>query len=179
MLGDPELFWFGVFLWFGVTALLFYFWSDRARSAIAPETGTAQDIEQLKQQCDRLRAELQQQLLQQESDFQQRSFEELQSLAIGLPTARAMVEAKPELPAKNLLPLFTSLGNLLQSWEYETIGEAWQPLNYDPQWHQPDEEDIEPGELVYVRFIGYRSRDRVLCPAKVSRTLPKVQSDER
>jgi hypothetical protein len=32
--------------------------------------------------------------------------------------------------------------------------------------------DIQPGEAVYVRFVGYRDGETVLVPAKVSRTLP-------
>jgi hypothetical protein len=38
--------------------------------------------------------------------------------------------------------------------------------------HQPDVEDITEGELVYIRFVGYREGERILAPAKVSRTLP-------
>ena len=33
-------------------------------------------------------------------------------------------------------------------------------------------EDIQPEELVYIRFVGYREGEQILCPAKVSRTLP-------
>ena len=99
-----------------------------------------------------------------------------------------MAQAKPDLPAKNLTSLFTPLESLLKSWGYEPIGKPWEQVPYNPQLHQADTDDIEEGELVYVRFIGYcdrKSNDRntaqitddtqqtqILCPAKVSRTLP-------
>jgi hypothetical protein len=83
-----------------------------------------------------------------------------------------MVQVKPDLPAKNLTSLFTPLDNLIETWGYEPIGQAWEQVAYDPQLHQPDASDIEVEELVYIRFIGYRKGDRILFPAKVSRTLP-------
>jgi molecular chaperone GrpE (heat shock protein) len=83
-----------------------------------------------------------------------------------------MALAKPELPAKNLISLFTSLDNLITSWGYTAIGETWEQVNYNPQLHQADSDDIQEGELVYIRFIGYQDGDKVLYPAKVSRTLP-------
>ncbi|PHK14329.1 molecular chaperone GrpE, partial [Nostoc linckia z14] len=43
---------------------------------------------------------------------------------------------------------------------------------YNSQLHQPDNADITEGELVYIRFIGYQHQGRILCPAKVSRSLP-------
>jgi hypothetical protein len=83
-----------------------------------------------------------------------------------------MAQSKADLPAKNWVALFTPLENLLKSWEYEPIGTPWQQVPYNPQWHQPDTDDMEQGEWVYIRFVGYRHGERILCPAKVSRTLP-------
>ena len=94
------------------------------------------------------------------------------ALPICYPAARKMAEAKPEMPAKNLSALFTPLENLLSSWNFETIGLTWEQVTYNPQLHQPDVADITEGELVYVRFVGYRDRERIFAPAKVSRTLP-------
>jgi hypothetical protein len=96
----------------------------------------------------------------------------LQTLLTNYPAARKMAEAKPDMPAKNLSALFTPLENLLSSWDFETIGSAWEQTAYNPQLHQPDVEDITEGELVYIRFVGYREGERILAPAKVSRTLP-------
>jgi hypothetical protein len=103
---------------------------------------------------------------------QRQVFEQLQTLLVNYPTVAKAVQAKPEMPAKNLVPLFTPLANLLQQWGYESIGAPWEAVAFNPQWHQPDVPDIQPGEAVYVRFVGYRDGETVLVPAKVSRTLP-------
>jgi len=104
--------------------------------------------------------------------FRQETFTQLQPLLTSYPSVRQMASAKPDLPARNVVSLFTVLDNLLAEWEIQQIGGVWQPVAYDPQLHQPDVADINPGEVVYVRFVGYRSGETILCPAKVSRALP-------
>ncbi len=138
----------------------------------ATDTTDTTEIAELRQQCLRLRSELQQQKTQLTADFRNTSFEQLQTLLTNYPSARKMAEAKPDLPAKHLSALFIPLESLLKSWDFEIIGSAWEQVAYNPQLHQPDVEDITEGELVYVRFVGYRDGDRILTPAKVSRTLP-------
>jgi molecular chaperone GrpE (heat shock protein) len=133
---------------------------------------TEQKIKDLEFQCQRLRDELKQQSQQLQTDFQQETFTHLQTLLSNYPTVKKMALAKPELPAKNLISLFTSLDNLITSWGYTAIGETWEQVNYNPQLHQADSDDIQEGELVYIRFIGYQNGDKVLYPAKISRTLP-------
>ena len=128
--------------------------------------------EQLQKQCRRLRSELQDNLDRIRSDIQEETFEQLQTLMMNFPTACVMAEAKPNLPARNFIALFTPLKNLLQEWGYESIGTAWEQVIFDPQIHQADSDEIQEGDLVFVRFVGYRDGDRILCPAKVSRTLP-------
>jgi molecular chaperone GrpE (heat shock protein) len=140
------------------------------QSVTSPDT--EQKIKDLELQCQRLREELKQQSQQLQSDFQQETFTQLQTLLSNYPTVKKMALAKPELPAKNLISLFTSLDNLITSWGYTAIGETWEQVNYNPQLHQADSDDIQEGELVYIRFIGYQDGDKVLYPAKVSRTLP-------
>jgi len=135
---------------------------------------TRYELDQVQQQCRRLRADLERQAAQLTTDFKDEAFRHLQTLFMNYPTAAMMAEARPTLPAKNLLPLFAPLQNLLDGWGYEAIGSAWEQVLYDPQLHQADSESIEPGELVYIRFVGYREGDRILCPAKVSRTLPRA-----
>ncbi|NJK99237.1 MAG: XRE family transcriptional regulator [Spirulinaceae cyanobacterium SM2_1_0] len=132
------------------------------------------ELDQLQQQCRRLRADLEQQSTQLTADVKDETFRHLQTLLMNYPTAAMMAEARPTLPAKNLVPLFAPLQNLLSAWGYEPIGSAWEQVLYDPQLHQADSEQIAVGDLVYVRFVGYREGDRILCPAKVSRTLPRA-----
>jgi hypothetical protein len=130
------------------------------------------EIEALRTECLRLREELQQQSVELKTELQHSIFQQLQTLLTNYPTVRQLVQVKPDLPAKNLTSLFTSLDNLIESWGYKPIGQAWQQVHYNPQLHQPDAGDIELGELVYVRFVGYHDGEHILCPAKVSRTLP-------
>ena len=127
---------------------------------------------ELIQQCDRLQFQLEQLDRLKSQDFKDLTFEELETLLTNYPTACKLAEHKPELPAKNLIALFTPLENLINSWGYETIGQVWEEVAYDPQFHQADDEGIPEGETVYIRFIGYRDGDRILAPAKVSQTLP-------
>lgn len=134
------------------------------------------EIESLRRECLRLREELQQQSVELTNEFRNSTFQQLQTLLTNYPSVRQLVQMKPDLPAKNLTSLFTSLDNLIESWGYQPIGQAWEQVSYNPQLHQPDAGDIEPGELVYIRFVGYREGEQILCPAKVSRTLPKVTS---
>lgn len=130
------------------------------------------EIEALRSECLRLREQLQQQKVELTTELHHSTFEQLQTLLTNYPSVRQLVQAKSDLPAKNLISLFTPLDNLIESWGYEPIGKVWEQVAYNPQLHQPDAGDIEVGELVYVRFVGYRDGDRILCPAKISRTLP-------
>jgi molecular chaperone GrpE (heat shock protein) len=155
----------------GIFIVVHYFQSS-PRPTLSVTADAAKEIAALRQECLRLRQELQQQSTELTADMRNTIFQQLQTLLTNYPSVRQMVQAKPDLPAKNLTSLFTPLDNLLQTWEYEAIGSVWEQVPYDPQWHQPDANDITKGELVYVRFIGYRHGDRILCPAKVSRSLP-------
>lgn len=130
------------------------------------------EIEALRTECLQLREALQQQKVEFKTEFQSSTFQQLQTLLTNYPSVCQLVEVKPDLPAKNLISLFTSLDNLVESWNYEAIGQVWEKVAYNPQIHQPDAGDIEVGDLVYIRFVGYRKGDRILAPAKVSRTLP-------
>ncbi|MGB5962138.1 MAG: molecular chaperone GrpE [Coleofasciculaceae cyanobacterium] len=168
----------------GIFLLLVYFdsrskvaqtWELRAKEEGKSETfawKTSLEIEALRTECLQLREALQKQGVEVENELQETVFQKLQTLLTNYPTVRQLVEFKPELPAKNIISLFTSLDNLIESWGYEPIGKVWEKVSYNPQLHQADLSDIEVGELVYVRFVGYRKGDRILAPAKVSRTLP-------
>ena len=136
------------------------------------------EIAELKQQCARLRNDLETRSQQTTKDLKQDFFTKLQTLLANYPSAIKMAQHKPDLPAKNLVALFTPLGNLLSDWGYESIGEPWQEVEYNPQLHQADSDDIQEGDTVYIRFIGYRYENNIVCPAKVSKTLPIRKDDE-
>ena len=179
MIDDSTWFWFGGLLTALLTSLVLALFGQPAPPpAIIPKRvscdGEADlDLIALQQQCLRLRAELQHQKAQLTADFQIATFEQLQSLLTNYPTARQMAAAKPDLPARNFSALFTPLENLLETWQIDPIGPAWAQVPYDPRYHQPDCEELNLAEPVYIRFVGYRQGDRILCPAKVSRTLPQ------
>lgn len=147
----------------------------RAKEESQSETSSEKkslEIEALRTECLQLREALQKQGVELENELQHSSFKQLQTLLTNYPSVRQLIEFKPELPAKNIISLFTSLDNLIESWGYEPIGKVWEKVAYNPQIHQADTSGIEVGEWVYVRFVGYRKGDRILAPAKVSRTLP-------
>jgi molecular chaperone GrpE (heat shock protein) len=181
-MNDPNLFWFGCVLFGGIVLfLLVQLGSSKRQTAQDASVSLQQEFQQashpdlqqeLEQQCLRLRQELEQQKAQLTADFQADTFEQLQSLLTNYPSAQQMAIAKPDLPARNLIALFTPLENLLQSWGIEVIGTAWAQVAFDPHLHQPDADDMVVAEPVYIRFVGYRRGEQILCPAKVSRTLP-------
>jgi molecular chaperone GrpE (heat shock protein) len=137
-----------------------------------PDPDQANQLDELTQAYWRLQQELQHQQRHLTATERQKIFTQLQTLLTSFPSARHMVQVKPDLPAKNVISLFTPLETLLRDWGYEPIGSPWDRVTYDPQLHQPDVVDLRPGEAVYIRFVGYRQGDRILCPAKVSRSLP-------
>lgn len=167
-----DYFWFGLLMWLSGMLAVFYFWGKQRQQTPSLPNPQGDRVADLEAECDRLRQALAKSSQNSQKDWQDASFEQLKSLLISFPTAQIMAQKKPTLPAKNLTALFIPLENLIKTWGYEQIGEPWTQVSYDPQIHQPDAADIQPGETVYVRFVGYRDRDRLLCPAKVSRTLP-------
>ncbi len=179
MKDDPQLFWFGcVLVILSVCLLLSLVRTKTSLPVVPSEAAIAADLTALQQQCLRLREALHQQKTQLNEDFQDATFAQLQTLLTNYPSACKMAQAKPDLPARNLVALFTPLENLLQTWSIEPIGTAWERVPFHPQLHQPDTDDIAPEEPVYIRFVGYRHSDRILCPAKVSRTLPGGVGDK-
>jgi len=131
--------------------------------------------EQYYQECQRLQEQLDTQAIQLTRQTQEQTFQKITPLLVQYPTLQQVVQQKrPDLPATTVLNLLKSLENLLQDWGIEPIGTPWQNVTFDPELHQPDTEDIYPGEAVYIRFIGYRSPTQILVRAKVSRTLPEL-----
>ncbi len=171
MTDDSNLIGFGIVLTVGCIALVLS-WIGKTPDRSELSNNNELTIAELQQQCQRLREELRLQKEQLALDFSNANFEQLQTLLINYPSACKMAQTNPDMPAQNLVALFTPLENLLQTWGIEAIGSPWQQVSYHPQLHQPDVDGIAIGEGVYIRFVGYRQGERILCPAKVSRTLP-------
>ncbi|AKG23856.1 helix-turn-helix domain-containing protein [Calothrix sp. 336/3] len=137
----------------------------------APENhDLLQQIADLKVEYQHIQLQLLQQreLLQQE--FQQSTIQQLESLLLQFPTAAYKARENPQLPAVNILPLIQKpLEQLLRQWGIEAIATVGAELSYDPQQHQLMAGTAQPGELVKVRYIGYRQGEKLLYRAKVSK----------
>ncbi|WP_026100384.1 nucleotide exchange factor GrpE [Fortiea contorta] len=127
------------------------------------------EVNILREEYERSQLQLQQQrelLLQ---AFQQSSLQLLESLLLQFPTAAQKARENPELAAVNILPLVEKpLARLLQEWGIEAIAPVGAEIPYDPQLHQLMDGTAQLGEIVKVRYPGYRQRDRLLYRAKVS-----------
>ncbi|WP_017296367.1 hypothetical protein [Geminocystis herdmanii] len=135
-------------------------------------TNLEKQIETLEKKCLALNEEIETLPPQLIKDWQKKSFELLQTLLANYPTAKVMVKLKPDFPAKNLIPLLAPLDKILSKWEIESIGKPWEKVSYNPLIHYTDEENLTPNEKVYIRFVGYSQKGKILLPAKVNRTLP-------
>ncbi|MCY7274558.1 MAG: molecular chaperone GrpE, partial [Phormidesmis sp. CAN_BIN44] len=118
---DSNLIGFGIVLAIGCIALILSWMGEGVDRSNLPQD-SEQKITELQQQCQRLREELIAQKLQLKSDFSNATFEQLKTLFINYPSACKMAQTMPNLPARNLIALFTPLENLLKNWDIEAIG---------------------------------------------------------
>lgn len=129
---------------------------------------TASELVDLQREYQRLETQLQQQQATLRQEFQQASLQILESWLLQFPTAAYAVQQNPDLPASRLLPLLRPIDQLLQSWGVESIAPVGTEVNFDPQLHQLMEGAANPGELVKIRYAGYRQGEKLLYRAKVS-----------
>jgi molecular chaperone GrpE (heat shock protein) len=129
---------------------------------------TSHTLSDLQQEYARLQERLTHQKQDLWQEFQQSSLQVLESLLLQLPTAAYAAQQNPQAPAVKLLPLLKPLDRLLQEWGVEQIAAVGSELPYDPQHHQLMEGSAETGDLVRIRYTGYRQGDRLLYRAKVS-----------
>lgn len=120
------------------------------------------------QEYQKLQQEMEQQRHSLQEEFQRTSIETMESWLLQWPTAAAAVRKNPQLPAARLLSLVQPVEQLLVQWGVETIASVGEELPYDPQWHKLMKGSAEPGDLVEVRYVGYKQGDRILYKAKVS-----------
>lgn len=120
-----------------------------------------QEYQKLQQEM----TQLQQALL---VEFQQASLETIESWLLQWPTAATAVRQNPQLPASKLLSLVEPIEQLVKHWNVSTIASVGEELAYDPQNHQLMKGVAQAGELVKVRYVGYKQGDKLLHKAKVS-----------
>ena len=134
----------------------------------AAPMGESQQIADLKREYQRLQTQLEQQRQTLWQEFQQSSLGVLESWLLQWPTAAQKAQENPQLAAVKLLPLLRPMEQLLQQWGVEAIASVGSELPYDPILHQLMEGTVQPGEIVKVRYTGYRQGDKLLYRAKVS-----------
>ena len=122
----------------------------------------------LRQEYQRLQQQLEQQRETLRQEFQQSSLQLLESWLVQWPTAAYAAQQNQQLPAVRLLPLVRPVEQLLQEWGVDAIASVGSEIAYDPHIHQLMEGTAQPGELVRVRYTGYRQGDKLLYRAKVS-----------
>ncbi|MDJ0649582.1 MAG: helix-turn-helix domain-containing protein [Xenococcaceae cyanobacterium MO_188.B19] len=103
-----------------------------------------------------------------EQKFQQASLQTLESWLIQWPTAIAAVCKNPDLPAARLLPIVKPIERLIKQWGIEKIDFVGKELPYNPQYHELMKGSAQPGDMVRVRYVGYKQKDRILYKPKVS-----------
>ncbi|TYQ30846.1 helix-turn-helix domain-containing protein [Pseudanabaena sp. UWO310] len=127
-------------------------------------------IANLRTEYQRLQQKLEHQTQELRSQFERETFYQLESLLLQLPSAAHAAQNNPNMLAKNILPLWRPLEQLLQKWGITTIGFVGAEVAYDPQNHQLMEgsDRIEEGVLAIVRYVGYRKGEKLLYRARVA-----------
>ena len=120
------------------------------------------------QEYQRLQNTLEQQQETLEQEFRNASLQAIESWLLQWPTAVAAISKNPELPAERLLLLMKPIEELVAHWGVEAIYSVGEELPYDPQWHELMKGDANPGDMVQVRYVGYKQGSNLLYKAKVS-----------
>ncbi len=120
------------------------------------------------QEYKRLQQKMEQQKDTIQQELQQASLQTIESWLIQWPTAVAAIIKNPDLPAARLLPLVKPIEKLVSKWGLEQIAFVGEELPYDPQWHELMKGSAEPGDMVKVRYVGYKQQEKILYKAKVS-----------
>jgi molecular chaperone GrpE (heat shock protein) len=139
-------------------------------TAKTSEAELLRKIADLEREYSTSRQQLSQQRQILQDEFQQASLQLLESLLIQFPTAAGKARENPQLPAVNILPLVQKpIERLLRDWGIDAIAEVGDEIPYDPQFHHLMDSNAEIGEIVKVRYIGYRQGEKLLYRAKVSK----------
>jgi molecular chaperone GrpE (heat shock protein) len=100
-------------------------------------------------------------------------YQSVAHLLINYPRAQKMVEANPELKAKDLMGMLKPLDRLTEALGLERIGEPDEPALFDETLHQADkdEDEFSGGAEVRIKYNGYRMGGVILSKARV---IPKI-----
>lgn len=128
---------------------------------------TQGDSDSVYLEFDKLQKRYEQQEVELTQKFQLSSLEILESWLLQWPTAISAVNKNPDFPATRLLPLVKPIQKLLEAWNVETIASVGAKIAYEPIYHELMEGTANHGDLVEVRYVGYRQGDKLLHRAKV------------
>jgi molecular chaperone GrpE (heat shock protein) len=131
-------------------------------------SNSQQQLARLQQEYQHLQQQLQQQRETLQSEFQHQSLQTLESFLTYFPAAKYAATKNPDFPASKIFPLVQSIDRLLVQWNVTVIGEIGTQIAYDPHYHQLIEGTAQEGELVTVRYCGYRQGDKLIFRSKVS-----------
>jgi transcriptional regulator with XRE-family HTH domain len=120
-----------------------------------------------RQECDRLRLQLEQQAHSLREDFERESLTQLESWLLNWPRALAAMERNPDLPASKLVPLLQPVWKLLDHWQWQAIGQMGETVAFDPQRHSPHSGSPVPQQPVRIRCPGSEWRGRIIRRADV------------
>ena len=122
----------------------------------------------LKQEYQRLQQQLDIQRETLKQEFQQASLQIIESWLVQWPTAAYSARQNDTLPAVRLLPLIQPVEQLMAEWGVIAIASVGEEVPYNPQLHQLMSGTAQDGDMVKVRYTGYRHGDKLLYRAKVS-----------
>ncbi len=117
-----------------------------------------------------LQKELEKQKTMLIQEFQHSSLQILESWLQQWPTVVEKAKQNPSLGAVKILPLLRPVEKLIEKWNVESIANVGAEVPFDPQLHQLMEGSVQKGEMVKVRYTGYKQGDKLLFRAKVSPT---------
>ncbi|MEB3341588.1 nucleotide exchange factor GrpE [Okeania sp.] len=129
-----------------------------------PETSTSA----LEQKYNNIQKELEQQKKFLMQEFQQSSLGILESWLQQWPTVVEKAKQNPSLAAVKILPLLRPVEKLMAEWNVESIATVGAEVPFDPQLHELMDGSVQKGEMVKIRYTGYKQGDKLLFRAKVS-----------
>jgi DNA-binding Xre family transcriptional regulator len=151
---------------------------DRSKIVSSGDDETAQQVVALQQEYARLQTQMERQAEQVRSQFQTESLQILESWLRYWPTAAQAATEDDQFSARKLLPLVKPVEKLMADWGVMAVVTVGEIVPYDSQQHQLIKGTANPGDLVQVRYTGYRHQGRLLFRAQVT-PLEGVQQPAR
>lgn len=134
-----------------------------------PANSSSQEITQLKQEYERLQIQLEEARASGQLEFQQASLYVLEPWLKQWYAAVDKAHKKPDMPAKNLVPLLRPLEKLLEQWGVVQIAPLGEEVSYDPRWHHLEKGTGVAGDRVVVLTPGFRHGPNLLHRSLVAR----------